>query len=347
MILSYKQFSSGSKDALKSNAEARRRFPEPIRLSNYNKKDCIQLLRRIINKRSLDIEGGLSDTVLRYLARQVLRHNLDDDDFNSIKAINTELDAVCLRQAKRYGKEWLAWGKANSPLKETTDEGGNPILDDRPKKTLVTQTDIFGPEPTDTRNDSASWKELQKMVGLENVKKQIADLFSIAKVNYYRGIQGKDPMPMSLNRVFLGGPGVGKTTVAKLYGKILGELGLVSEGQVIMKNPTHLIGTTYGSSEDYTSKALKKAMGGVLIIDDAHMLYHSSKNGENDSDIFRLAVVDTLVANVLGKAGEDRCVILVGYEDKMEQLLLKSNPGLQRRFPLDDAIRFEGYNDDQ
>lgn len=301
----------------------------------------------MIAKRALDIEGGLSDAVLRYLARQVLRHNKDDGEFNSIQAVTTELDALCQRQAKRYGKEWLVWGKANTPPKERTDEAGNPIPDDRPKKNLFTQLDIYGPEPTDTRNDSAAWKELQKMVGMENVKKEIADLFSIAKVNYYRGIQGKDPMAMNLNRVFLGPSGVGKTTVAELYGKILGELGLVSEGQVIMKNPTHLIGTTYGSSEDKTRKALEKAMGGVLVIDDAHMLYHASKNGENDSDIFRLAVVDTLVANVLGKAGEDRCVILVGYEDKMEQLLLKSNPGLQRRFPLDDAIRFQGYNDDQ
>jgi len=333
-------------DALKSSVEARYRFPEPIRLSNYAEKDARQLLRRLIDKRSLEIEGGVNDTILRCIARRVLRHPVYDRDFKNIHALNDELDSICLRQARRYRKEWGAWAKIRLPRKEIADEAGNSLLDDRPKRSLFTRTDIFGPEPTDTRKDSVAWKELQKMVGMESVKKEISHLFSVAKVNYYCEIQGKDPMPMSLNRVFVGPAGVGKTTVVELYGKILCELGLVSEGKVIMTNPTHLIGTTYGSSEKNTKIALDNARGCVLVIDDAHMLYHD-KSGENGSDIYRLAIVDTLVANILGKAGEDRCVILVGYEDKMEQMLLKSNPGLQRRFPLDDAIRFNGYNDDQ
>ena len=76
-------------------------------------------------------------------------------------------------------------------------------------------------------------------------------------------------------------------------------------------------------------------MGSALIIDDADMLYHGSGHGTSDSDSFHDGVIDTIVANVSGKPGEDRCVILVGKKDRMKEMFLNSNPGLQRRFPIE------------
>jgi hypothetical protein len=160
-------------------------------------------------------------------------------------------------------------------------------------------------------------------------------------------MQGKQPLPVNLNRVFLGPPGVGKTTVAQLYGQIIAELGLVSEGNVVIKNPSDLIGKYIGWSEKATKDALEEAKGNVLVIDDAHMLYTSNACGGNSSDVFRRGVIDTLVAEISGSPGEDRCVILAGYPDKMQDMFLNSNAGLQRRFPLEDALHFHGYNDDQ
>ena len=197
-------------------------------------------------------------------------------------------------------------------------------------------------EPIDPREHSAAWKDLQKMVGLDNVKKEISHLFN-AKINHNSAIQGRDVIPMSLNRTFVGASGIGKTTVAKLYGKIIGELGLVSKGEVIIKNPSDLIGAVIGKSEANTKEALEEAVGNVLIIDDAHNLYQ----GTDSYDPFHRAIIDTLVANISGKPGEDRCVILVGSDDKMEQLFRERNPGLQRRFRGEDALHFEDYNLDQ
>jgi hypothetical protein len=85
----------------------------------------------------------------------------------------------------------------------------------------------------------------------------------------------------------------------------------------------------------------------VLIIDDAHMLYQRSTQGTNDSDDHRRAVVDTLVGVIQNQPSDKRCVILVGYEDIMEEFLLNSNPGLKRRFPLDTAIRLPDYKPQQ
>jgi hypothetical protein len=196
------------------------------------------------------------------------------------------------------------------------------------------------------RNNCETYKKIQNMVGMENLKEEIEHLFNLAWYNYYLEAQGKRPIPFPLNRCFLGAPGVGKTTVAVLYAEVLAHLGLVSKGQVVLKNPSQLLGRSRGDEEAFTKSALKDARGGVLIIDDTHMLYYG-KNGINDSGRDRTAVIDTLVANISGNTVEDRCVLLVGYPDRMEQLLLNSNPGLQRRFPVENTIKFESYNDDQ
>jgi SpoVK/Ycf46/Vps4 family AAA+-type ATPase len=142
-------------------------------------------------------------------------------------------------------------------------------------------------------------------------------------------------------------PGVGKTTVSALYSEILKELGLLSKGHITTIRASDLIGKYVGHSEAKVTKALEHAQGGVLVIDDAHLLYQETSNGENHSDSFRQGVIDTLVANVSGSPGKDRCVILCGYTDKMERMFLKSNPGLARRFPLETALRFASYSNDE
>ncbi|KAK0629512.1 P-loop containing nucleoside triphosphate hydrolase protein [Bombardia bombarda] len=225
-----------------------------------------------------------------------------------------------------------------------------PVKTEKPAKkpidSLLTMEDIIGPEPTDIRSTSTAWKELEKMVGLEDVKKAIGQLLDRAKVNYRREISGKEPLQASLNRVFLGPPGTGKTTVAKLYGQILAEIGLLSTKEVVNTTPSDFIGQWIGESEAKTRQILDSTSGKVLIIDDAHMFYHGSRNGSShESDIFRLGCIDTLISRIHNKPGEDRCVILIGYPDMMEEMFQKSNPGLLRRFPLEEAFRFQNYDD--
>ncbi|KXX80870.1 Stage V sporulation protein K [Madurella mycetomatis] len=237
---------------------------------------------------------------------------------------------------------------------DETDSGVNklgqaPAEDETPKPdlSLLTKEDVIGPEPEDIRSTSAAWKELEKMAGLENVKKAIGELLTRARANYRREILGKEPLQTTLNRVFLGPPGTGKTTVAKLYAQILAEIGLLSTKEVEFKTPDDFIGQYIGESEVKTSRILDSTIGKVLIIDDAHMFYHGSRAGSgSESDIFRLGVIDTIISKIHNKPGEDRCVILLGYTDMMEEMFQKVNPGLRRRFPLEDAFRFESYDDE-
>ena len=114
---------------------------------------------------------------------------------------------------------------------------------------------------------------------------------------------------------------------------------------VMLKNPSDFIGAHIGESEKNTRAILESSKGKVLIIDEAYMLHTSNSAGQNNTDIFKTAVIDTIVAEVQNTPGEDRCVLLLGYRDKMEEMFRSSNPGLARRFPLDDAFQFEDFTD--
>ncbi|KAL5401415.1 hypothetical protein PMIN03_011529 [Paraphaeosphaeria minitans] len=155
-------------------------------------------------------------------------------------------------------------------------------------------------------------------------------------------LKEKPIVQYSLNLCFIGSPGTGKTSVAKLFGRILADIGLLSLGEVVVKNPADFVGNVIGGSEANTKAILASTVGKVLIIDEAYML--ATASGPN-GDPFKAAVIDTIVAEVQSIAGEDRCVLLLGYKDQMEDMFRDVNPGLARRFPLESAFVFEDFND--
>jgi hypothetical protein len=118
--------------------------------------------------------------------------------------------------------------------------------------------------------------------------------------------------------------------------------------QVVVKNPSDFIGNVIGQSEFNTKAILATTVGKVLIIDEAYMLYSGSgSGGGSHTDIFKTAVIDTIVAEVQSVPGDDRCVLLLGYEPQMLDMFQNVNPGLTRRFQLSDAFRFEDFSDSE
>jgi hypothetical protein len=118
---------------------------------------------------------------------------------------------------------------------------------------------------------------------------------------------------------------------------------------VVVKNPSDFVGSVIGESEKNTKGILASTVGKVLVIDEAYGLFGggSSDGTSAQSDIFRAAVVDTIVAEVQSTPGEDRCVLLLGYKDQMQQMFQQVNPGLSRRFPMDQAFVFEDFTKEQ
>lgn len=130
-----------------------------------------------------------------------------------------------------------------------------------------------------------------------------------------------------------------------MLGKVLASLGLLSKGDVIIKNPSDFIGSALGSSEHQTRSILSQAEGCILIIDEAYLL-HNQASVNSNPDPYKAAVIDTLVEQIQGVPGEDRVVILCGYQKQMESMMAAVNPGFSRRFQMENAIIFNDYSDE-
>ena len=209
-----------------------------------------------------------------------------------------------------------------------------------------TETDLLGPKVTEaTLKESSAWKQLESMEGLLPVKESVAQMFKMVLKNVEREKREERLYDISLNRVFLGNPGTGKTTVAEIYGQILADLGLLSKGEVVMKCASDFIGDALGQSEKLTQNILQAAEGSVLVIDEAYSLYSGGSGKTGSNDPYKTAVIDTIVEKVQAKPGADIAVIMLGYKEEMEEMMRNVNPGLSRRFQIENAFIFPDFDD--
>ena len=177
--------------------------------------------------------------------------------------------------------------------------------------------------------------ELDGLCGLEQVKRDVKSLINLVKVRRLREEAGLPVPPMSLHLVFLGNPGTGKTTVARLLARLYHAIGVLPKGQLVEVDRSGLVAGFVGQTALKTQEVIQKAIGGVLFIDEAYALV----NQDNGNDFGREAV-EVLLKNMEDHR-KDLVVIVAGYSQLMEKFI-HSNPGLESRF--NKYFYFEDYD---
>jgi ATP-dependent 26S proteasome regulatory subunit len=163
----------------------------------------------------------------------------------------------------------------------------------------LTQQDFLGVTVYELES-CKSWKTLESMIGLTKVKLSIRNLTEMLKTDIVLELDNRIMQEVALNRLFLGNPGTGKTTVAKLYADILLHLGLLSKGEAHSYTASQFVGTVLGESAKITRDILTKAEGCVCIIDEAYSLHAGKGVGGSYSggDAYKTDVIDAIVEQV-------------------------------------------------
>ncbi len=308
-------------DFINSNPGLKSRFKYYFHFEDYTPDELIAIAQYAADKRSVIV----SDEAKEFINKLMIDAYRDrDKTFGNARFAYAVIDEGKMNMGLRLIKD--------PKVHEMTDEELSTIqLEDVQKISAGKQKKKIS-IPIDEDLLKIANAELNSLIGMEHIKTEVNDMIKL--VRYYRET-GKDVLnKFSLHTIFTGNPGTGKTTVARIMGKIYKALGLLERGHVVETGREGLIAGYIGQTALKTKEKIKEAMGGVLFIDEAYAL---SDGGNND---YGKEAIEVILKNMEDKRGKF-AIIAAGYPDNMEEFLL-ANPGLKSRF--DRVWHFYDYS---
>ena len=299
------------------------RFATRLKFGSYTPAEMMALAGSVLDRRGEALDPDAKPTLWRML-EEVDRRRITDELGNG-RFVRTLLEKAGQARDVRV-------------MTATSDPAPRELVTVRAadlERAYVELTSrLRGYEDTPTVEGAIA--ELDELVGLEPVKQQVRAIAAQLRVAKMRDTHGLASQPPAMHFVFSGPSGTGKTTVARILGRIFAALGLLVRPEVVEAQRADLVGEHLGSTAIKTTKLIDSAMGGVLFIDEAYSL---SNEGYSGGDAFGAEAVQTL----LKRAEDDRdrlVIVLAGYPDDMDRFL-RSNPGLSSRFST--RITFPSY----
>ena len=308
---------------LASNPGLASRFATRIRFPTYSPDELLALAESQLRGKN---EGLAADArpVLWRMLEEVGRRRITDELGNG-RFVRTLLEKA------GQARDVRVMGAGGDPAAEDLITIGGADLE---KAFSELTSRLRGYEDTPTLESAIA--ELDELVGLEPVKQQVRAIAAQLRVAKLRDRQGLTSQPPARHFVFTGPSGTGKTTVARILGRIFAALGLLVRPEVIEAHRADLVGEHLGSTAIKTNRLVDSALGGVLFIDEAYSLHNEGYTG---GDAFGAEAVQTL----LKRAEDDRdrlVIVLAGYPGDMDRFL-RSNPGLASRFST--RVTFPSY----